>query len=355
MVNEDEMLKNEHVEKILTPHPLSFVKLQSLCIFLIVWGTLVGWLVNFSSYKDMFSGNPWYPILLWGLVMLVASVVVSLATVQWSIFFLYLGIFAAGVSLVVSQGWLNQSDVLVFVPAYSVTVSIIGFLIVELYRRSYSYILTNYRIIFKGGVLTKRERTIRYDKVSDISTKQGIFGQIFGFGTITPKLSSEKASIENEIKAAEKKSRLNIFSKKDDQNLQSKAYCELHGVYPYKDVRKMIENMVQDHVITPYQKEQVEFHKQQLDVQKQMRDLLKNQTQTKKTLKKKPVAVVEQNDEEEKEEEKEEETEGKEEVFQPEQIDIQKQMKDLLKKQIQIKDEEEPEEEKDEEEEEEEK
>jgi hypothetical protein len=35
--------------------------------------------------------------------------------------------------------------------------------------------------------------------------------------------------------------------------------------------------MVQGHVITPYQKEQVEFQKEQVDIQKQMRDLLKKQ------------------------------------------------------------------------------
>ena len=34
----DEPLKNEQVEKVLSPHPLSFMRLQSLCIFLIVWG-----------------------------------------------------------------------------------------------------------------------------------------------------------------------------------------------------------------------------------------------------------------------------------------------------------------------------
>ena len=52
----DEQLENEQIEKTLSPHPLSFMKLQSLCIFLIIWGILVGWLVNFSVIKkDLLS------------------------------------------------------------------------------------------------------------------------------------------------------------------------------------------------------------------------------------------------------------------------------------------------------------
>lgn len=337
-IKEDELLKNEHVERVLSPHPLSFIKLQLLCIFLIIWGMVVGWLVNFSVYKGFFSDNTWYPILLWGLVLLLVGVVISLASVQWSIFFLYLGVFVGGVALILSQSWLKEVNV--FIPVYSIAVSIVGFLIVEMYRRSHKYIITNLRVMFKGGVLTKRERTLRYDKIADISTKQGILGQIFGFGTITPRLSGEK-SAEDEVKAVEKKSKLGIFGGgKEDKTPQERTYYELHGIYPYKDIRKLIENMVQGHVITPYQKEQVEFHKQQLDVQKQMRDILKMRTQTKKGAKGKPVVAAEQI----------EEGEEKEEAFQPEQIDIQKQMKDLLKKQVEVKDEQEPEEEQEEEE-----
>ena len=54
-MNQEDLLENEKVEKILSPHPLSFMRLQSLCIFLIVWGVLVGWLANLSDYRDLFS------------------------------------------------------------------------------------------------------------------------------------------------------------------------------------------------------------------------------------------------------------------------------------------------------------
>ncbi|MFW6149643.1 MAG: PH domain-containing protein [Atribacterota bacterium] len=286
-MDQNDILENEQVEKILSPHPLSFMRLQSLCLFLIIWGVLVGWVVNFSVHKDLFSGNEWFPVLAWGLVLLLVGVVASLLTIQWSIFFLYLGVFAGGLGLMWSQGWLVDSGI--FIPFYSVGISIIGFLIVEWYRRSHKYIVSNLRIIFQGGIVTKRERTLRYDKITDIDAKQGILGQIFGFGTIIPisqsgfGLGSDQSFAAGGVELGTKKvGFLGLFGGgKEVQTPRARTYYELHGVHPYKEVKKLVENMVQSNVITPYQQEQVAFQKEQVDIQKQMKDLLKKQIESK--------------------------------------------------------------------------
>ncbi|KYK20005.1 hypothetical protein AYK24_04325 [Thermoplasmatales archaeon SG8-52-4] len=281
-MREDELLNNEKVEKVLSPHPLSFMGYQSLCIFLIILGIVIGWLVSFSDMKELFE-NYLISITVWGLVLLVVGVIASLVTIRWRIFFLYLFIFLGGFGLILWQGW--QDIVGVVLPFYTVSVSIIGFLIVELFRRSHKYIITNQRISFKGGVLTKRERTLRYDKISDINAKQGILGQIFSFGTIIPisqsgfGLGSDSAQAAGGVMLGEKKVKLlGIFGGgKEVQTPRARSYYELHGVHPYKEIKKLVEEMVQGSVITPYQQEQVAFQKEQVDIQKQMRDLLKLQ------------------------------------------------------------------------------
>ena len=287
-MNQNDLLENEEIEKILSPHPLSFMGLQSLCIFLIIWGVLIGWLVNFSELKDLFDGE-WVVILAWGLVLLIVGIIASLITIRWRIFFLYLGVFICGIVLMFWMGSLNSAGI--FIPFYTVAISIIGFLIVELYRRSHKYIISNQRIIFKGGVVTKEERTVRYDKISDINYKQGILGQIFGFGTIIP-ISHSGFGLGNDMSFAaggaqlgEKKVKfLGLFGGgKEVQTPRTRSYYELHGVHPYKEIGKIVEKLVQGNVITPYQKEQVEFQKEQVDIQKQMRDLLKKQSETKRT------------------------------------------------------------------------
>jgi membrane protein YdbS with pleckstrin-like domain len=333
---------------------------------------VVWWLIDFSSYKGFFSGSAWYPVLLWGLVLLLVGVAISLATIQWTIFFLYLGVFVGGVALIVSQGWLKEVNV--FILVYSIAVSIAGFLIVELHRRSYKYILSNHRIIFKGGLLTKREKTIRYDKIITFDKKQGVLGQLFGFGTITPITQADAVADSKKAPDTEKEGGMRLrglffFS----GNKEMKA--ELRGVYPYKKINKFVEELSQGTELTQYHQEQIGFQKQQVDIQKQMRDILNSQT--KKRAKGKSLVAAEFEEEEESEEAKKpvrtkaaiskksphlklkqdddeeddsEEEEEPKESFQPEQIDIQKQMKELLKKQIEVKDEQEEEEEQDEEE-----
>jgi len=286
-MSDEDLLKNEKIGKVLSPHPLSFMKYQSLCIFLIIWGVLVGWFVYFSDWQSTFSGNFWITFAVWGIGLLLAGVVASLITVRWSIFFLYLGVFASGSGIII---WLGLQDSIgIFIPFYTVVFSIIGFLVVEWYRRSHKYIISNQRITFKGGIFTKEERTLRYDKITDISAKQGIVGQIFGFGTIIPisqsgfGLGSDEAFAGGGVQVGTNKAKLSGFfgGGREIQTPRTRSYYELHGVYPYKEVKIMVENMVQDNVVTPYQQEQVKFQEEQVDIQKQMRDLLKMQSDSK--------------------------------------------------------------------------
>lgn len=283
-MDKEDLLDSEKVEKILSPHPLSFMSLQSLCIFLIVWGVLIGWFAIFSEWSDTLFGGFIQIIFSWSIVLLIVGVIASLLTIRWRIFFLYLGVVAGGIGLIFWQNWQDISGAVL--SYYTILVSIIGFLIVELYRRSHKYIISNLRITFKGGILTKRVRTLRYDKITDIDAKQGIVGQIFGFGTIIPisqsgfGLGSDKSFAAGGIGLEGKKAKvLGIFGGGEEvQTPRARSYYELHGIYPYKEVRKLVENMVQGNVITPYQQEQVAFQKQQVGLQKQMRDLLKKQT-----------------------------------------------------------------------------
>lgn len=289
-MSDEELLKNEKLEKILSPHPLSFMHYQALCIFLIIWGAVLYWLVNVSEWQAWFT--EFYKLaIVWAIVLLILGIIVSLTTIRWSVFFMYLGIVIGGLGLMFWQSWQNTANI--FIPIYTISISFIGFLLVEWYRRSHKYLLSNQRIIFKGGIITKEERTLRYDKISDINAKQGILGQIFGFGTIIPisqsgfGLGSDNTIAAGGILVGEKKAKImGIFGGgKEIQTPRARSYYELHGVYPYKEIKKMVEEFIQGKDVIPYhqknveyQKEQIAFQKEQVDIQKQMRDLLKMQS-----------------------------------------------------------------------------
>ena len=287
----DELLENERIERILSPHPLSFMRLQSLCIFLMIWGILIGWFANFSDWRNSwFNGSIPIILLVWSIVLLVGGIIASLLTIRWRIFFFYLGVVLGGIGLIIWQNWQNITGVVI--PYYTIFVSIFGFLLVELYRRSHKYIISNHRIIFRGGILTKEERTLRYDKISDINYKQGILGQIFGFGTVIPisqsgfGLGSDSTFAAGGVAVG--KSRAKIFGlaggEKEVQTPRARSYYELHGVYPFKEIKKLVESLVQGSVITQYQQEQVNFQREQVDIQREMRDLLKKQLELPKDL-----------------------------------------------------------------------
>ena len=283
-MNDEEVLKNEKLERVLSPHPLSFMRYQSLCIFLLVWGVLLGWMISFSDFRELLA-NELVAIGVWGMVLLVVGVIAALTTIRWSIFFMYAGIFLGGMGLMLWQNWLDSAGV--FIPFYTLAIAILGFLLVEWYRRSHKYIISNQRIVFKGGIVTKEERTLRYDKISDINAKQGVLGQIFGFGTIIPisqsgfGLGSDQSFAAGGVQLGAKKAKfMGLFGGgKEVQTPRARSYYELHGVHPYKPVKKMVEELVQGSVITQYQQEQVKFQEEQVDVQKQMRDLLKLQSE----------------------------------------------------------------------------
>jgi len=287
MVKEEEiLLKDEHVEKILTPHPLSFMGLQSLWLFILLWGVLLWWLATFSQYTSILSNQLILLGTWWGVTVL-AGVIASLVAIRWRILFFYVGILLLGTIILWQTGWINDiGTVKTFVLVYSIAISALFSLSVFAYVKSHRYIITDLRIIFKGGIIKKRERTLRYDKITDVDGEQGILGQIFGFGTIIPitqsgfGLGSDQTFAAGGVEAQSKK--IGIFGfaggSKEVKTPRTRSYYELHGVYPYREIRKLVEELIQGNVITPYQKEQVELQREQVELQKEMKEFLEKQS-----------------------------------------------------------------------------
>lgn len=286
-MNDVELLTNEKLVKVLSPHPLSFMKFQYLCIFLVIWGVLFGWIINFSEWKGLIAD--WLlSVFVWGIVLLLMGVIVSLILVRWRIFFIYLMVVIFGVTLIL---WFNlQESIELFIPSYMLIVAILGFLLVEWYRRSHKYIISNQRIVFRGGVVTKRERSLRYENIVEFDSEQGILGQIFGFGTIIPQtpsgvgMGSDNVLAGGGIAIGGKKGKLFglVGGGKEIQTPRTRTYYELHGIYPFKDVKQSLESFKRFSAPTTHHEEQVAFQKEQVDIQKQMRDLLKMQSGSKK-------------------------------------------------------------------------
>ncbi len=262
------LLENEKIEKSLVPHPLSFVNLHLLWFAPVVWGIFLLWLYNSAHWKGIEGGvDMGATTLLWAVGLALFGIAASIAFVRWRIFFSFVAVI--GLGLAMAWKWNLWSNAHLFIPLYTIFIFLLGLPIVELYRRSHRYILTNLRLLLRGGVLRVKERSLRYEKITDIDASQGILGKIFGFGDIIPITPSGFGMGQDEAFAGggvEVKKKVGLFGfaggSKGVSTPRARSYYELHGVHPYKEVRALLENMVQQNSLAPYQREQLEIQKE---------------------------------------------------------------------------------------------
>lgn len=277
-----ELLSKEELKLTVKPHPLSFMSFQAIPAALMGWALFLFWFFSIeqTGWVKWVVDFVATPYLLWLAGLIIISVIESLALIRWRIFFAHMAIFAGGMLIIWKLNWWEQIET--FIPAYTIVCAIAGFLLVELYRQSHEYLITNFRLIFRGGIVTKKERTLRYDKITDIHCSQGPLGRVFGFGTILPITQSgfglgndtafAAGGVGTQIARGRASIGLMVGGGKEVQTPRARTYYEIHGAYPYSKVKDLLEGLVQESTIAPYQKEQVVL-------QKQMVELLKKQSE----------------------------------------------------------------------------
>lgn len=85
---------------------------------------------------------------------------------KWSLFHIYFAALLFGISIV-------------FLP---VTAALLLYAYLKI--RSTEMGITNRRVIRKSGVIMRDADEIRLSKIESVSVKQGIFGRVFGYGTV---------------------------------------------------------------------------------------------------------------------------------------------------------------------------
>jgi len=269
-VNVEKLLENEKKLNELVPHPLSFLKYHMLWLLPVIWGAVMLYFYGgmSSSSIDMMKG-----LTIWIAGMIVLGIVLSFLFIRWLIFLVYAAVSAAGILMLWYYNlWSNYRW---FIPAYTILVFILGLFIVEVYRKSHKYIITNFRLITRGGIIIRKERSLRYDKIADLSSEQGILGRIFDFGNIIPITQSGFGLGDDEAiigggAGVEKKGKFFGFAAagREISTPRARSYYELHGIHPFKEIKMLFEELVQDNTIAPYARQQLEIQKKMLDLMK---------------------------------------------------------------------------------------
>ena len=137
-------------------------------------------------------------VIIWSLALLVIGFVARYMLLEnggRELFWLYGGLALFGIGVMGLHLWKigeAEGDTMDFgrwfIPLVTLLVGGGGMVIVNQYRRSFTYYLTDIRIAMHQDFLwsIKNERQVRYNHIEDIKLKQSLFGRIFGFGTVVP-------------------------------------------------------------------------------------------------------------------------------------------------------------------------
>ncbi len=277
-----DLLRNEEIRAELKPHPLSFLDHHTPFIYLfglgmglaVLFNAVTGW-VAFEDFLGYEVGIVAVRMMIWSLALFAFGVAVSVTLIRWGFLVIFIAIIALAIFLTIQVPAAGSNPF--FLSAYSVIMSIIGMGLVDLYRRTHTYVITDLRLILKAGILTRSERTVRFENVTDLETSQGIIGRIFGFGTIIPVTASglgtggEEAFAGGAAGATTKEGQVGagVFAggSKKVTVARARSYGELRGAYPFRRVRALIQQLLQEHSMVYYAKEQ-------RDLLQDMRDMM---------------------------------------------------------------------------------
>lgn len=276
------LLPGERIEARLKPHPMSFFPQYLLAASFALWGGFLAWMYRTSWWTSAETGK-WYQFwtflygntpmayvfMLLGLALI--GVIASLLRIKWSIFFAFMGV---GLTLVVVNTAYLGLPTDLFVPITLAAVSVPVVLYVDLGRRSHKFVLTNMRILFRGGAFVAKERQLRYEGITDLDVTQGLFGKMFNYGTIIPVTQSGFGLGEDTSNAqmmvgggAGKKGLfggvgVSAGGGRGVNVGRARTFHMLTGIHPYEQTKYLLERLIQESTSTPYLREQVELQRQ---------------------------------------------------------------------------------------------
>ena len=197
------LLRGEEMKMQLKPHFFSFFHLYIIFFFLLVWAYVIHDFFDAHKFQDFrfydiiikipFVNEVLAGAIIWSLALFVVGFIARYFFMDaggQSIFRLYSGLAILGIVVLSYHKWKMEDTEafgLWFIPGVTAAVGLIGLLSVDAYRRSFTYYLTDNRIVIQGNFLMNRsERQVRYNHIEDIKMEQGIVGTMLGYGTVLP-------------------------------------------------------------------------------------------------------------------------------------------------------------------------
>lgn len=183
------MSTGSNVRMVLRPHPLAFAGLY------VLWAYIAGVSLFYIFGKDLVtSGASSIPLIgslvagaahliLWGVLILVPLIIVSVVKITWKYMLLGILIGIVAPAVMAYLGWPTYP----WLGVLGIVTAVLGAVFTELHRRAHIYYITDRGIVMEYRGLTKTvRREVLYSQITDIVLEKGLLGKIFGFGNVIP-------------------------------------------------------------------------------------------------------------------------------------------------------------------------
>ena len=208
------LISGERILAKFHPHPVSFVRWYLPSILLFIWtGTYLilyfGFAWLFRGFSSSLGGAAEIaPLLFWAIGAFLIGLVMprnprtarentSAATFLKAIHYLYLLLLALPFILYfVFRARAAAVELSPWVQLYALLLSVLMVLLFDLYRRSFSYFVTNFRVIFRYKFFKTAENNLRFSQIRDVEINRTLLQRMFKLGNVRPYTGTEENLVD---------------------------------------------------------------------------------------------------------------------------------------------------------------
>ncbi len=226
------LLHGEELEEILRPHPISFIKYHLLSVYLVIVSMALNGLY---SRLQAYLSTSGFLSSIFDLIGGMSAQDTILLVVFWALLivggFLFGHLWGGRIPLILAVGLGLVGTFLELYYQYPpftklwilILAAASGIVITEINRRSHTYLITNYRIVARKGLVRREKRDLIYGGITDVYLNQGLMGRIFNFGTVVPDTASGLAISEEmaRVQQSELEKKFSLYGVPKPENVRS--------------------------------------------------------------------------------------------------------------------------------------
>jgi hypothetical protein len=208
------LISGERILAKVHPHPASFIRwyLPSLLLFLWTATYLILYAFFFWIFQDLRNAlggaGDIAPLLLWSIGAILIGFIMprdprtarentTAATFLKAVHYLYFVILALPFILYfIFRARTAAVEMSPWIQFYALLTSALMILMYDLYRRSFTYFVTNFRVIFRYKFFKTAEHNLRFSQIRDVEVNRSFLQRVFKLGNVRPYTGTEEDMVD---------------------------------------------------------------------------------------------------------------------------------------------------------------